>query len=90
MWNAAAPNVACPDGYAGNGGVKFLLPVEFVRGAPKGNELGSQSLSMALVPNSRWPRGVVLLADTQNRSPKIVDVLLIPRQDASVGHRDVH
>src|SRR5215210_1284888 len=43
-----------------------------------------------VVANSCWPRGLVVLADTHNRSPKIVYVLLIPRQDASVGHRDVH
>jgi hypothetical protein len=50
MCRAAAPNVACPEGYAGKFGVKFFNPGEFVLGAPSGSHPGSPSLKSAATP----------------------------------------
>src|SRR5207237_2112583 len=40
VWKSAPPNPAWPDGYDGNGGVKFG-PVRLLAGAPSGEKLGS-------------------------------------------------
>src|SRR4051794_28387255 len=39
-WKIAPPKVACPDGYEGNGGVKFG-PFRLLAGAPSGVKSGS-------------------------------------------------
>lgn len=42
-----------------------------------------------VVAHPRWAHGGVVLADAHDGPPEVVYVLLLPRQDASVGHRDV-
>src|SRR5262249_17430974 len=49
-----APKVAWPDGYAGNGGVKFVPPGSLLRGAPSGDQSVSATVSgLPSVPAAR-------------------------------------
>src|SRR5688500_10725250 len=65
IWKIAPPNVAWPDGYAGNGGVKLGLFV-LLSGAPSGEKLASPIV--AALPSPR-PDGPVLTSDS--RMPQV-------------------
>ena len=61
----AAPKVACPEVYAGNGGVKFVPPMSLSRGAPSG-VLPDWSLSymLTVMYHSILPALSIVLAAT--------------------------
>src|SRR5436190_10917706 len=57
----APPKPACPDGYAGNGGVKFG-PTRLLAGAPRGRKVGSQVVAELPSPA---PSGPVPASDSR-------------------------
>src|SRR5213594_3727647 len=54
VWNSAPPKPPCPDGYDGNGGVKFG-PVRLLAGAPMGVKVKSPVVDALLSPSPVGP-----------------------------------